>query len=73
MEYQLYINVTIAIVGALGGWMLNRVFTLIDRLDKDVRDMPKQYVSKEDYRNDIREMKAMLSKIVDKMEGKVDK
>jgi len=70
MEIQLFFNVTVGIVGILGGWMLNRIFTLIDRLDKDVRNMPVDYVTKTDYKEDLREIKAMLEKLV---ERKADK
>ena len=42
-------------------------------LDGDVRDMPKVYVTKEDYKADIRDIKTMLAKIFDKLEEKADK
>jgi hypothetical protein len=35
--------------------------------------MPMHYLSKDDYRNDIREIKEMLGKIFDKLDTKVDK
>ena len=70
MEIQLFFNVTVGIVGILGGWMLNRIFTLIDRLDKDVRNMPVDYVTKTDYKEDLREIKTMLEKLVDRKADK---
>lgn len=45
----------------------------VDSLDADVRRIPKKYVAKEDYRNDIREIKEMLRGIYDKFDGKQDK
>ena len=36
-------------------------------------DLPKEYVAKDDYREDIREIKAMLAKIFEKLDAKVDK
>jgi hypothetical protein len=42
-------------------------------LDKDVRQMPRLYVTKEDYKADVAEIKQMLSKIFDKLDEKADK
>jgi hypothetical protein len=39
----------------------------------DVRAMPTNYVSKDDYRHDIYEVKEMLAKIFDKLDTKADK
>ena len=36
-------------------------------------DIPRTYVAREDYRADIREIKDMLGKIFDRLDGKVDK
>ena len=57
MDYQVFFNIAIAVVGAAGGWILNRIYQALDRLDRDVRDMPHLYVSKEDYRRDIYDIK----------------
>jgi len=73
MEYQLIFNVGIALVGFIGGWMVNRVFVLLDRIDAEMREIPMQYVSKDDYREDIREVKEMLGAIFKRLESKVDK
>ena len=73
MEYQVIFNVGIALVGFIGGWMVNRVFVLLDRIDADMKAIPMQYVSKEDYREDIREIKEMLGAICKRLESKADK
>ncbi len=73
MEYQVIFNVGIALVGFIGGWMVNRVFVLLDRIDADMKAIPMQYVSKEDYREDIREVKEMLGAIFKRLESKADK
>ena len=73
MEYQLIFNVGIALVGFIGGWMVNRVFVLLDRIDAEMREIPMQYVSKDDYREDIREVKEMLGAIFKRLENKADK
>lgn len=73
IDYQVLFNISVAIVGFLGGWVLNNIAGSINRLDADVRNMPHNYVNREDYRNDISEVKGMLSKIFDKLDGKADK
>jgi len=73
MEYQIIFNVGIALVGFIGGWMVNRVFVLLDRIDADMKAIPMQYVAKDDYREDIREVKEMLGAIFRRLESKADK
>lgn len=73
MDYQIVFNVGIALVGFTGGWMVNRVFVLLDRIDADMKAIPLQYVSKDDYREDIREVKEMLGAIFKRLENKADK
>lgn len=73
LEYQLLFNAAVAIAGFIGGWFVNRVFVLLDRIDEDMREIPMQYVSKDDYREDIREIKEMLGAIFKRLESKADK
>ena len=69
-------------------WVYGGVMTIIGwfgrvlwEADRDLRqdlsklreDLPKQYVAKDDYREDVREIKAMLEKIFDRLETKADK
>jgi len=73
MDYQVLFNIAVAIAGFFGGWTLNRIYIAIDRLDGDVRNMPYNYVSKDDYKADIRDIRDMLGKIFDKLDNKADK
>ncbi|MEN9900901.1 MAG: hypothetical protein RLZZ152_1945 [Pseudomonadota bacterium] len=73
MDTQQIINVALGLVAFLGGWVLNNITRTIERLDTDVRAMPTNYVSKDDYRRDIDDIKEMLGKIFDKLDSKVDK
>jgi hypothetical protein len=73
MESQVLFNIAVAIAGFFGGWILNNIHKSIDRLDVDVRAMPHTYVSREDYKEDMRDVKDMLTKIFDRLEGKQDK
>lgn len=73
MDYQTLFNLAITVAAFFGGWTLNRIYTAIDRLDKDVRDMPHVYVAKDDYREDLREIKELLGAIFKRLEHKADK
>ena len=73
MDYQVLFNIAIGLLGVFGGWIMNRIYGAIDRLDRDVRDMPLRYVTKEDYRRDIYDIKDICKQIFDKLDRKVDK
>ena len=73
MDYQTLFNLAITVAAFFGGWTLNRIYTAIDRLDKDVRDMPHIYVAKDDYKDDLREVKELLGAIFKRLEHKADK
>jgi hypothetical protein len=73
METQQLFNIALGLAAFLGGWVLNNITKAIERLDLDVRALPITYVSKDDYRRDIDDIKEMLGKIFDKLDAKVDK
>jgi len=73
MDSQVLFNIAVAIAGFFGGWVLNNITKAVDRLDADVRNMPHQYLSKDEYHRDMVEIKTMLGKIFDKLDAKVDK
>lgn len=73
MEYQLFFNIIIAVAGFLGGVLVNRVFGTLDKINDELKQIPEKYVSKDDYREDIREIKEMLGAIFKRLEGKADK
>jgi len=73
MDYQELFNIAVTVAAFFGGWILSRIYTAIDRLDSDVRDLPKVYVSKDDYREDLREIKDLLGAIFKRLDHKVDK
>jgi hypothetical protein len=73
VDNQLLFNAAVSIAGFLGGWVLNNIYKTMDRLDKDVRQMPLMYVTQTSYRSDIDEIKSMLIRIHDKLDTKVDK
>ncbi len=73
MDNQTLINLAFGIAGAFGGWILNSLSRSIIRIEDRIAEMPLQYVTRDDYRNDINEIKGMLGKIFDKLDNKMDK
>jgi len=73
MDNQTLLNIAFAVAGAFGGWILNSLSRSIIRVEDRIAEMPLQYVTRDDYRNDINEIKGMLGKIFDKLDNKVDK
>lgn len=73
IEFQTGFNIFLGIISFGGGWLVNRVFVLLDRIDAEMKAIPMQYVTKDDYREDIREIKEMLGAIFKRLEAKADK
>jgi len=73
METQFIFNIAVSVAGFFGGWILSHIYRAIERLDMDMRSMPSRYVRRDDYRDDMGEIKVLLGKISDKLDHKVDK
>ena len=71
------INLMITISGAVFGWMLRVVWESIRKLQDEMNEFQREvhtsYVSKDDYRQDIIEVKEILKQIFDKLDRKADK
>jgi hypothetical protein len=74
---QNFINIMAAAFGAVLGWLLKVVWDSIRSLEQDLkvleRDVHTKYVTKDEYRQDILEMKDILKQIFDKLDRKADK
>jgi antirestriction protein len=59
------------------GWFARELWSAVKELKADLsklrEDLPKEYVTKDDYRQDIRELKEIMNKVFDRLEHKVDK
>lgn len=84
MEFQVLFNVAMGVAGFFGGWTLNRIYIAIDRLDSDVRGLPLTYVSRDDFKDAVKDLKdnihtgfnkidANLGVIFDRLDRKEDK
>lgn len=73
MDPQILINIGFGVAGTFGGWILNSLSRSIIRIEDRISDLPLQYVTRDDYRADIQDIKGMLARIFDKLDNKVDK
>jgi hypothetical protein len=77
MDLQTLFNAGLAIASSVTGWFARELWSAVKDLKSDLaklrEDLPKEYVSKDDYREDIRELKKMIEKIFDKLDSKSDK
>ena len=77
MESQSLINSALAIGCASIGWLARELWTAVKDLKEDLTklsvELPKTYVTRDDYRADFKDIKDMLGKIFDRLENKADK
>ena len=77
MDNQQLFNLVVAVAGFLGVFIFYQVMQRLqrseDKLAELERNLPHDYVQKDDYRNDIKEVKDILRQIFDKLDGKADK
>jgi cell fate (sporulation/competence/biofilm development) regulator YmcA (YheA/YmcA/DUF963 family) len=72
MEQQT-INLILSACMAVAGWFARELWTAVQELKTDLSKLPMVYVARQDYKDDMREVKEMLGKIFDRLENKVDK
>jgi cell fate (sporulation/competence/biofilm development) regulator YmcA (YheA/YmcA/DUF963 family) len=73
MDNQQIFNAVVSIAGFLAVFVFNNTTKQIQRLEDKINELPKEYVAKDDYRNDITEIKNILKQIFDKLDNKADK
>lgn len=73
MEAQVLINIAFGCAGAFGGWILNSLSRSIIRIEDRISELPLVYVTKDDYKGDIAEIKGMLHDIYKELRNKADK
>ena len=77
MDYQTLLNIGLTLVSTVTGWFARELWSAVKELKSDLarlrEELPKLYVVKDDYKNDIRELKEMINKIFDKLDNKSDK
>ena len=77
MELQHLIDIVLGVAMSVVGWFARELWSAVKELKSDLskmrEDLPKTYISRDDYREDLRDIRDMLGKIFDKLDGKQDK
>ena len=77
MENQNLINIFLGLGMTVVGWFARELWAAVKELKSNIsqvrEQLMKEYLTKDDYREDIREIKMMLAKIFEKLENKADK
>lgn len=82
--YQQIFNIVVVVAGFLAVYVINTITQRIQKLEDKIDQLPRLYVSKDDfapenfvrkddYREDVREIKSMLHQIFDRLDSKADK
>jgi len=70
MDQQSIINLGFSVIAAGTGWVLKTIYDAVKTLEKEVHI---DYVRKDDYKDDIHEIKELLGAIFKRLDNKVDK
>ena len=74
---QTLFNFLLAGVSSVLGWFLREMWAAVKELKADLarlrEELPHDYVVKDDYRQDIRELKDMLQKLFERLDKKADR
>ena len=77
METQQLINIVLGTTCSVMGWFARELWAAVKELKTDLSKLkeylPRTYVDRNDYRSDMQDIKSMLGKIFDKLDGKQDK
>jgi hypothetical protein len=73
MEAQSLINIIAGVAAFFAGWMINSITRSIDKIEDKLNAVPIDYVSKNDYKDDLKRVYEMLDKIFCRLDDKADK
>lgn len=77
MDHQTVFNVGIGVILAGAGWWARVIWDSLRQLREDMHrievELPKGYVTKDDFTKTMRHIEDMFQRIYDKLDGKADK
>ena len=77
MDFQTVINLCAGTAVAVFGWFARELWSAVKDLKGDLanlrEELPKTYVTRDDFKEDIRDIKDMLTKLFDRLDHKADK
>ncbi len=77
MDLQSLFNIIAGAALSVGGWFARRMWDAMDGLRSDVaklrEELPKTYITKDDFKDGVSELKQLLVNIDNKLDRKADK
>lgn len=77
IDFQALINTAAGLLAGVGGWFARELWRAVTDLRADVsklrEELPKTYITKDDFKDGITELKQMLIAIDTKLDRKADK
>jgi len=77
MEFQNIVDTVLLIISGSIGWFAKELWGVLKELKEDLsslkEDLPRSYVLREDYKQDIKDLKEIMGKIFDKLDNKLDR
>lgn len=77
IDAQFLFNAVFGIVIAGVGWFARQIWDAVQTLQRDLHDLevrlPSNYIRRDEFSDTVKELKEMLGKIIDKLDGKADK
>ena len=77
MNSQDLINLAFGAAASVLGWFARELWAAVKEMKSDLaklrEELPRTYVVRDDYKDDIREIKEMLTKLFDRLDNKADK
>lgn len=77
LDTQTLVNIVLSGALSVMGWFAREMWDAVKELKAELshlrEEIPTKYISRNDYKSDLKEVKEMLYKIFDKLENKVDK
>lgn len=77
MDSQNLLNIAFGVASSVLGWFARELWAAVKEMKSDLaklrEELPRTYVVRDDYKDDIREIKEMLTKLFDRIDNKADK
>ena len=77
LDFQTVINLGFSALMAVGGWFAREIWTAVKDVRQDVsklrEELPKTYITRDDFKDGINELKQLLIAINTKLDRKEDK
>jgi hypothetical protein len=72
MEQEV-VNILFGTILTIVGWFFRELWASMQKIKEDLAMLPQIYVSKVDYKEDLKEIKDLLARIFEKLDNKQDK